>query len=87
MYVTGTPDVDPDDGDWACEYVWEPEDRYNPLDGSAAVDLDGWRPSSTRSLLLQWSSRGRTGRSICRGVGVGFDDGDVGDVVVVWTRA
>lgn len=43
MYVSGTPDFAADDGgDWACEYVWEPSDRYLQLDGPAAIEPKNW---------------------------------------------
>jgi hypothetical protein len=86
MYVAGTPDFDPDDGgDWACECVWEPNDRYISLDFLAAINGSDWQAAVAHavgvvSALRPWE----TGPSGLRGVGVGFDDGDV---ELVWTSS
>lgn len=86
MYVAGTPSFSPDDGgDWACDSVWEPLDRYVQLDGLAAIDAADWQAALDHAVAVvtafePWQSS----PSSLVGVGVGFDDGDV---VIVWTRA
>lgn len=85
MYVAGTPTFDTDDGgDWACEYVWWPDDRYVRLDGLAGLDLDDWMAAVEHSVaVVAVAKPWETGPPQLEGVGVGFDDGDV---VIVWTR-
>ena len=86
MYVAGTPSFDSDDGgDWACEYVWEPVDRYLHLDGLRAIAKSDWQRALDHAVALvselkPWTSNVPG----LNGVGVGFDDGDV---VVVWASA
>jgi hypothetical protein len=86
MYVAGTPDFAADDGgDWACEYVWESSDRYLQLDGLAAIKLNDWMAAVEHAKAVVAAVRPwETGPGDLRGVGVGFDDGDVH---VVWTSA
>jgi hypothetical protein len=86
MYVAGTPSFDSDyGGEWACEYVWEPTDRYLRLDGLGGIDQHDWQGAVDHAVALvralrPWESD-VPGLS---GVAVGFDDGDV---VVVWASA
>lgn len=84
MYVAGTPDLAAADGDdWACEYLWEPSDRYLQLDGLAAINLNDWVGAVEHALAVVSAVRPwETGPRDLRGVGVGFDDGDVN---IVWT--
>ena len=86
MYVAGTPDFDSDDGgDWACEYLWEPVDRYLRLDGLGGIDQDDWQGAVDHAVALVRELRPWEGDVPgLNGVGVGFDDGDV---VVVWASA
>jgi hypothetical protein len=86
MYVAGTPEFDSNDaGDWACEYIWEPSDRYLQLDGLAAIDLQDWMGAVEHGVAVVTAVRPwETGPKGLLGVGVGFDDGDVN---VVWTSA
>lgn len=86
MYVCGTPAFAGDDGgDWACEYVWEPRDRYLLLDGLAAIAPGNWTAAVEHAVAVITAVRPwETGPSDLQGVGVGFDDGDVH---VVWTSA
>jgi hypothetical protein len=85
MYVAGTPDFDPDDdGDWACEYVWWPLDRYLALHGLAAIQLNDWEEAVEHGVAIvtevaPWETAPRG----VLGAGVGFDSGDMH---VVWTR-
>ena len=85
MYVAGTPSFDSDDGgDWACDYVWEPIDRYMKLDGLAAIDAADWQAALDHAVAVVASVEPwQSSPSGVVGVGVGFDDGDV---VVVWKR-
>ena len=86
MYVAGTPSFDPDDGgDWACEYVWEPTDQYVKLDGLSDIAAADWQAAVQHAVALVSEVKPwLTCPHDLRGVGVGFDDGDVH---VVWTSA
>ena len=83
LYVAGCPTFDPDDeGDWACEYCWWPDERYVLLPSLAAF------PDVQHGIALQAAvDLVRTldpTRSVpqVEGVGVGFDDGDF---EIVWS--
>lgn len=72
-------------GVWACEYVWEPIDRYVRLDGLAAINRSDWQDAITLAVAVVGEVRPwESGPSRLRGVGVGFDGGDV---KLVWTSA
>jgi hypothetical protein len=79
VYVAGTPTFDADDGgDWACEYVWWPDDRYVRLDGLAALDLGDWMAAVEHAVaVVAMAKPWEGGPPELEGVGVGFDDGDV----------
>jgi hypothetical protein len=85
LYVGGTPTFDADDGgDWACNYVWTPGERYLRLPGLAAIALRDWQAALDHAVKVvaavePWS----VAPDSLAGVGVGFDDGDV---LIVWTR-
>jgi hypothetical protein len=85
MYVAGTPSFGPDDGgDWACEYVWEPKDRYVQLPFLAAIGTSDWSRALDHAVMVVLNAKPwETGPSTLNGVGVGFDDGDV---EIVWAR-
>ena len=85
MYVAGTPAFDPGDGgDWACDYVWLPEDRYLRLDGLASIPIANW-PAAVEHVLsvVRKVAPWDTAPESVLGAGVGFDDGDMH---VVWMR-
>jgi hypothetical protein len=49
MYVAGTPTFDADHGgDWACDYVWWPDDRVG------VGGVGGWSSSPRR--CVHWAS-------------------------------
>lgn len=82
MYVAGTPHFDSQDGgEWACDYVWEPADRYLVLDGLGSVGRRDWQSVLEHAVALVLRLQPWIAVPALRGVGVGFDDGDV---VVVW---
>lgn len=83
MYVAATADFDPNDGgDWASDYVWEPPDRYLELDGLAAIGAQDWVNAVEHAVAVVQAVRPwETAPQALRGVGVGFDDGDVH---IVW---
>lgn len=85
MYGAATRSFDPDDGgDWACDCMWQPSDRYIHLDGLAAIELDDWVAALDHAVAVVIAVRPwETAPSGLQGVGVGFDDGDVS---VVWTN-
>jgi hypothetical protein len=86
IYVAGTHGFDPHDGgDWACDYSWEPDDRYLQLQGLAAIDPQNWLAAVDHAVAVVVAVKPwLTGPRHLQGVGVGFDDGDV---EVVWTSA
>lgn len=85
MYVVGTPTFDRDDGgDWACEYVWQPTDRYLQLDGLGGIDTSDWQRALDHAVALVRALQPWAAATALHGVGVGFDDGDV---VVVWAAS
>jgi hypothetical protein len=85
MYVGGTPTfATRDGGDWACDYIWQPDARYLHLPGLAAIPTTDWQSALDHAVMVvttvgPWQSA----PGDVAGVGVGFDDGDV---VIVWTR-
>lgn len=85
MYVSGTRSFAADDGgDWACDYVWQPDARYVRLPGLAAVPTSDWQGALDHAVIVVTGVRPwETTHVALGGVGVGFDDGDV---VAVWTR-
>lgn len=85
IYVAGTPGFDSDDGgDWACEYIWQPADRYVHLEALTAIDETDWQGAVAHAVaVVREVKPWETGPPWLDGVGVGFDDGDV---TVVWTN-
>ena len=86
LYVSGTASFDTDDGgDWACDYVWEPDERYVRLPGLAAVPISDWRRALDHAAdVVTGLGPWRSSPNSLAGVGVGFDDGDA---ILVWTRS
>ncbi|MCG9709387.1 MULTISPECIES: hypothetical protein [unclassified Pseudoalteromonas] len=82
--VVGTSEFDPEDEDWACEEVWEPQERqlFIPIEFSGT----DWAKCQDRlkELLLQLLLSEHRLSSVLkstRGIGVGFVDGSLD---IVW---
>lgn len=82
--VVGTSEFDPEDEDWACEEVWEPQERqlFIPVEFSGT----DWTTCQARveELLLQLLQSEHRLSSVLKstcGIGVGFVDGSLD---IVW---
>lgn len=83
--LIGSPEFDAEDGDWACEEVWEATPRR--LEIPAAFSTSSWEVCLTnmKALVLRALQEGNVGKILRSrdGVAVGFVDGDLD---LVWQR-
>lgn len=78
-YLIGADRYEEGDGDWACNEVFTPKERYCPIPGEGFA---GWEDvhaavvSATREFLASAAGR-RSFLASAEVVTVGFDDGDL----------
>lgn len=88
VYLSGSPEYDPDDDDWACltDGSWLPKGRYLDLPSIAALPAADWEAVEQSCIDLVKSCREElaplVGTAGGRPVAVGWDDGDLTAVFV-----
>jgi hypothetical protein len=83
--LIGSPDFDLEDGDWACEEVWEATPGLLPI--PAAFSTSSWQTclANVKALVLRALEDKTIGDILLtrEGIAVGFVDGDLD---LVWQR-
>ena len=84
MELIGASEFDPDDRDWACEEIWEPDPRE--LEISEDFCCSDWESClrDVRSLVLnvlEKSTPAVARLKTSKGIGIGFVDGDMD---IIW---
>jgi hypothetical protein len=83
--LIGSPDFDLEDGDWACEEVWEATPGLLPI--PAAFSTSSWQTclANVKALVLRALEDKAIGDILLtrEGIAVGFVDGDLD---LVWQR-
>lgn len=82
--LVGTGAFDVEDSDWACDEIWEPEERVLLI--PEAFSGEDWEECQSRirgllSQVLGSDSLGSSNLKRAKGIGLGFAEGDLD---VVW---